>query len=44
MDNKKKAFVLGMARSGYEASKLLISKGYEVTINDLNSNQNGEHI
>ena len=27
MENKK-AFVLGMARSGYEAAKLLAGKGY----------------
>ena len=38
MVNKKKAFVLGMARSGYEAAKLLADKGYNVIINDLNKN------
>lgn len=44
MDNKKKAFVLGMARSGYEAAKLLIRNGYEVIINDINTKQNMEQI
>lgn len=43
MDNNK-AFVLGMARSGYEAAKLLISKGYEVTINDAKVEQNEEQV
>lgn len=35
----KKAFVFGMARSGYAAAKLLIEKGYQVTINDRSSDQ-----
>ena len=39
-----KAFVLGMARSGYEAAKLLASKGYNVIINDLNKEQRKDHI
>ncbi|MDD3304692.1 MAG: UDP-N-acetylmuramoyl-L-alanine--D-glutamate ligase [Bacilli bacterium] len=39
VDNKKKAFVLGMARSGYEAAKFLISKGYDVTLNDSKAEQ-----
>ena len=30
----KKALVLGFAKSGYEACKLLIDKGYKVTLND----------
>ena len=30
----KKAFVLGMARSGYEAAKFLVNKDYSVVIND----------
>ena len=42
MVNKKKAFVLGMARSGYEAAKLLTDKGYNVIINDLNKEQRSE--
>ena len=44
MVNKKKAFVLGMARSGYEAAKLLANKGYYVLINDLNKEQRSEQI
>lgn len=40
----KKAFVLGMARSGYEAAKLLVSKGYQVIINDLKTQQNQDQI
>ncbi|NLE24247.1 MAG: UDP-N-acetylmuramoyl-L-alanine--D-glutamate ligase, partial [Clostridiaceae bacterium] len=44
MGIKKKAFVLGMARSGYEAAKLLADKGYDVVINDQNTKQRLEHI
>ncbi len=44
MGIKKKAFVLGMARSGYDAAKLLADKGYDVIINDLNTKQRLEHI
>lgn len=33
-----------MARSGYEAAKLLVSKGYDVIVNDAKSDQNPEHI
>ncbi len=44
MSNNRKVFVLGIARSGYEAAKLLASKGYEVTINDAKTNQNIEEI
>lgn len=44
MSNNKKYFVLGMARSGYEAAKLLVSKGYEVIINDASDEQNLEQI
>jgi UDP-N-acetylmuramoylalanine--D-glutamate ligase len=44
MCENKKAFVLGMARSGYEAAKLLASKGYEVIVNDANTEQNIEQI
>jgi len=42
--NHRKAFVLGMARSGYEAAKLLVSKGYEVIVNDANAEQNLEQM
>jgi UDP-N-acetylmuramoylalanine--D-glutamate ligase len=33
-----------MARSGYEAAKLLITKGYDVIVNDENKEQNKEQI
>ena len=39
MISKKKAFVLGMAKSGYEAAKFLISKDFEVVINDAKASQ-----
>ena len=34
MFEKKKVFILGFARSGYEAAKLLIKRGCEVVLND----------
>lgn len=34
MFENKKVFILGFARSGYEAAKLLIEKGNEVLLND----------
>ncbi len=40
----EKAFVFGMARSGYAAAKLLIEKGYQVTINDRSFEQDLEQI
>jgi len=44
MSDNKKAFVLGMARSGYEAAKLLASKGYDVIVNDAKTEQNLEQM
>lgn len=44
MVDKKKAFVLGMARSGYEAAKLLAGKGYDVVINDAKEEVNTEML
>lgn len=44
MGDNRKAFVLGMARSGYEAAKFLVSKGYEVIVNDADSKQNFEQM
>ncbi len=44
MSNTKKAFVLGMARSGYEAAKLLAGKGYDVIVNDAKTEQNPEQM
>ncbi len=43
MYKNKKMFILGMARSGYEAAKLLANKGAVVTVNDA-SEQNEEHV
>ncbi|MCM1991415.1 UDP-N-acetylmuramoyl-L-alanine--D-glutamate ligase [Oceanirhabdus seepicola] len=44
MSDTKKVFVLGMARSGYEAAKLLASKGYNVIVNDAKTEQNVEQV
>ena len=44
MSNIKKAFVLGMARSGYEAAKLLAGKGYDVVVNDAKTQQNPDQM
>ncbi|WP_055668740.1 UDP-N-acetylmuramoyl-L-alanine--D-glutamate ligase [Desnuesiella massiliensis] len=44
MSDNRKVFVLGMARSGYEAAKLLANKGYEVIVNDANTEQNLEQM
>lgn len=44
MVNKNKAFVLGMAKSGVEAAKLLVSRGYEVVINDAKTEINTEML
>lgn len=44
MSDKKKAFVLGMARSGYEAAKFLVGKGYSVVVNDAKTEQNADQI
>ncbi|WP_454055256.1 UDP-N-acetylmuramoyl-L-alanine--D-glutamate ligase [Clostridium sp. Marseille-Q7071] len=44
MSDNRKVFVLGMARSGYEAAKLLASKGYDVIVNDAKTDQNIKEI
>ena len=41
---KDRVFVLGMARSGYEAARLLVSRGYDVLVNDGKEEQNPEHV
>lgn len=48
MFQNKKILILGLARSGYQAAKILISRGNEVILNDskdedkLDSNQINE--
>jgi UDP-N-acetylmuramoylalanine--D-glutamate ligase len=44
MVNIKRAFVLGMARSGFEAAKLLAAQGYDVVINDAEKEANTEML
>ena len=43
MFNSKKIFILGMARSGYAAAKLLVQHGNEVLITDYKE-QDKEHV
>ena len=44
MFENKKIVILGMARSGYEVAKYLAKKNNYITINDLNTNQDENHI
>ena len=44
MFENKKIVILGMARSGYEAAKVLIKRNNEVILNDKNTNQDESHI
>lgn len=44
MGDNRKALVLGMARSGYEAAKFLIDKGYRVVLNDAKADQNPDQV
>lgn len=44
MFKNNKIFILGMARSGYEAAKVLIKRGNEVILNDIKKEQDAEHI
>jgi len=39
-----KIFILGMARSGYEAAKVLASRNNTIILNDKNENQDASHI
>ena len=42
MENRKKrALIVGMARSGIAAARLLYETGYEVTVNDMKSEIDG---
>ena len=44
MFENKKIFILGMARSGYEAAKVLAKRNNQIILCDINPNQNEEHI
>ena len=44
MFENKKIFILGMARSGYEAAKILATRNNQVVINDKNDKQDPNHI
>lgn len=44
MRSNRRALVLGMARSGYEAAKFLLGNGYEVVINDAKKEQNPDQV
>ena len=44
MFENKKIFILGMARSGYEAAKVLAKRNNEIVLNDKNENQDKNHI
>ena len=44
MFENKKIFILGMARSGYEAAKVLAKRNNEIVLNDNNTNQDKNHV
>ena len=44
MYENKKIFILGMARSGYQAAKVLAKRHNEIVLNDMNEKQDKEHI
>ena len=44
MFKNKKIFILGMARSGYEAAKFLSNFNNEIIVNDGSIDQNSDHI
>ena len=44
MYENMKIFILGMARSGYEAAKVLAKRNNEIVLNDMNENQDASHI
>ena len=44
MFENKKIFILGMARSGYSAAKVLAKRNNQIVLNDKNSDQDKEHI
>ena len=44
MFENNKIIILGMARSGYEAAKVLIKRNNEVILNDKNIEQDVNHV
>ncbi len=44
MYENKKIFILGMARSGYHAAKILAGMNNEIYLSDINANQDESHI
>ena len=44
MFENKKIFILGMARSGYEAAKLLAKRGNTITLNDMSIDQDLDKV
>ncbi len=44
MFENKKIFILGMARSGYHAAKILAGMNNEIVLSDINANQDENHI
>ncbi len=44
MFENKKIFILGMARSGYHAARVLAKRGNTIVLNDKNANQDKNHI
>lgn len=44
MFENKKIFILGMARSGYEAAKVLAKRGNIITLNDMSKDQDTDKV
>jgi len=44
MFENKKIFILGMARSGYHAAKILAQRNNEIVLSDINADQDKNHI
>ena len=44
MYENKKIFILGMARSGYHAARILAKRNNEIVLSDINANQDKAHI
>ena len=44
MYQNKKIFILGMARSGYQAAKILAKRNNTIVLNDKNENQDQKHV